>query len=60
VGDAHGRVGGVDALAARPAGAVDINADVLVGDVDVVGLLDDRGDVDVGKRRLPPGLVVER
>src|SRR5450631_1107881 len=29
VGDAHGGVGGVDALAARTAGAVDVDADVL-------------------------------
>ena len=35
VGDAHGGVGGVDALPAGAAGAVDVDAEVLLLDVDV-------------------------
>ena len=53
-------VGGVDRLAARAAGAVDVDADVLVGDVDLVGLLEHRHHLDRGERRLPAALVVER
>ena len=60
VRDPNGGVRCVDTLPARPAGPVDIDADVLVRDVYVVGLLDYWGDVDVGERRLPPRLVVER
>src|SRR6059058_189679 len=44
----------------RPGRAVDVDADLLVGDLDVISLLDDRRDVDVGEGRLPPRLVVER
>jgi hypothetical protein len=55
VGDAHRRVGGVDALPARTRGAVDVDADVLVGDVDlVVELRQDRHDVDQRERGLAP------
>ena len=43
-----------------PAGAVDVDADVLVGDVDLVGLLEHRHDLDGGERGLPAALVVER
>ena len=60
VGDPYRGVGGVDALAAGAGRAVDVDPDVVVGDVDVVGLLDDRRDVDAGERGLPPRLVVER
>jgi hypothetical protein len=60
VGDAHGRVGRVDALPAGSARAEDVDADVLLVDLHGVGGVDDRGHVDHGERRLPPGLVVER
>ena len=60
VGQADRRVGGVDALAARAAGAVDVDADLVVGDLDLVGLLDDGHHLDGGERRLPAALVVER
>ena len=38
VGDTDGRVGGVDALAAVAGGAVDVDTDLVVGDIDVDGL----------------------
>ena len=47
-------------LAAGPAGAVDVDADLLLGDVDLVGLLEHRDHLDGGERRLPAALVVER
>src|SRR4051794_434245 len=53
-------VGGVHALAAGPRGAVDVDAQVLLVDVDVVAGLHDRGHLDAGERRLPAPLVVER
>ena len=60
VGDAHGRVGRVDALTAGAARAEDVDADVLLVDLDRVGGVDDGRHVDHRERRLPAGLVVER
>ncbi len=58
VRQAHGRVGGVDALAAGPGGAVDVDADLVVGDVDLVGLLEGGDDLDGGEAGLAAALVV--
>src|SRR3954449_10949015 len=55
-----GGVGGVDALPTGPRGAEDVHADLVLGDVHVVGLLDDRQHLDPGEGGLPPALVVER
>src|SRR5690606_22245981 len=60
VGDADRRVGGVHALAAGTGGAVDVDAELLLVDLDVVGLLDDRNDVHPGEGGLATALVVER
>ena len=60
VGEAHGGVGGVDALTAGAGRAIDVDAELVLGDLDVVGLLDDRHDLDAGEGRLPAALVVER
>ncbi len=43
-----------------PDGAEDVDPDVVLGDVDVVGLLDHRQHLDAGERRLAAALVVER
>ena len=51
-------VGGVHALAAGPAGPVHVDPDLVLGDVDVVGLLDHRHHVHAGERGLPAALVV--
>ena len=59
MGDAHGGVGGVDALPAGARGAEDVDADVGLGDVDVVGGLDERDDLDGGEGGLAAALVVE-
>ena len=53
-------VGRVDRLPARAARAVDVDADVLVGDLDLVGLLEERHDLDRGEAGLAAALVVER
>ena len=60
VGQAHRGVGGVHALTAGARRPVDVDAQVLLVDVDVVGGLDDGCDLDAGERRLPAALVVER
>ena len=49
VGDAHRAVGGVHRLAARPAGAVDVDAQILLGDIDI-HLLDLGKDRHRGRR----------
>src|SRR5437879_973148 len=49
VGEAYGGVGRVDALPAGTARPVDVDANLVLGYLDVVGLLDDRCDVDVGE-----------
>ena len=54
------RVRGVHALATGARGAEHVDPDVGLRDLDVVGLLDDRQDLDTGERGLPPALVVER
>ena len=59
MGDPHRRVGGVDALAAGAGRAVDVDAEVVLGDLDVVGLLDDGQHLDAGEAGLPAALVVE-
>ena len=59
VRQAYGGVGGVDRLAAGAAGAVDVDADLLVGDLDLVGLLEHRHDLDRGEAGLAAALVVE-
>src|SRR6202042_3338635 len=58
VGDPDGGVGGVDALAARPAGPEDVDAQLILGDLDVIGLLHHRDNVHAGERGLPAALVV--
>ena len=60
VGDAHGRVGLVDVLAAGARGAVGVDLQVVVVDLDVARLLDDRRDLDARERRLAPVGGVER
>src|SRR5664280_2371801 len=55
----HG-VGGVHRLAARPGRPEDVDADVLLGDVDVVGLFGHGKHLDTGERGLAAALVVER
>src|SRR5699024_9436311 len=60
VRQAHRRVGGVHRLAAGAGGTVDVDADVVVRDVDVVGGLHDRQDLHLGEGRLAAALVVER
>src|SRR6478752_1391257 len=60
VREAYGGVGRVDRLPTGTAGAVDVDADLLVGDVDLVGLLQHRHDLDRRERRLAAALVVER
>src|SRR5690606_30706071 len=58
VRQAHGRVGGVDALPAGTGGAVDVDADLVVGDVDLVGLLEGGDHFDGGEAGLAAPLVV--
>ena len=60
VGDAHGRVGLVDVLAAGARGAVGVDLQVVVVDLDVADVLDDRRDLDAGERRLAAVGGVER
>ena len=60
VRDADGRVGHVDVLAAGAARAVGVDAEVLVGDLDLDVVVDLGRDVDRGKRRVPALRRVER
>ena len=60
VRDAHGGVGLVDVLAARAGRAVGVDLQVVVLDLDVAGLLDDRRDLDARERRLAAVGGVER
>ncbi|GAA3012486.1 hypothetical protein GCM10020229_24840 [Kitasatospora albolonga] len=53
MGDPDRGVGGVDALAAGAGGAVDVDAQLALVDVDVVGGLDDREHLDAGEGGLP-------
>src|SRR5690606_31821508 len=57
--DPHGRVGGVHGLAAGPAGAVDVDPDVLRIDLDVDVVVDLRHDLHRGEGRVAPALGVE-
>ena len=43
-----------------PHGAEDVDLDVVLGDLDLVGLLDERDDLDGGEAGLAAALVVER
>src|SRR5437660_669534 len=58
VGDANGGVGGVDPLTAGAAGAEHVAPELVVIDVDVVGLLHHRHHVYPGERGLAGALVV--
>ena len=60
VGDANGRVGLVDVLAAGAGGAVGVDAQVLVVDLDLNRLVDQRRHVDLRERRVTTLLRVER
>ena len=60
VGEAHRRVGLVHLLAAGPRGAVGVDADVGLLDVDDDVVVDLRGDVHGGEAGLAPGVLVER
>ena len=60
VRDPHGRVGLVDVLAAGARGAVGVDLEVVVVDLDVAGLLDDGRDLDARERRLAAVGGVER
>ena len=59
VGQAHRGVGGVDRLAAGTAGAEDVGADLVLVDLDLVGLLEHRHHLDGGEGGLAAALVVE-
>src|SRR5690606_35440087 len=59
VRDAHRGVGGVHALPAGAGRTVDVDAQIGLVDVDVVGLLDDRQHLDPGEGGLAAALVVE-
>jgi hypothetical protein len=60
VGDAHRRVGLVDVLAAGARRAVGVDLQVVVVDLDVAVLLDDRRDLDAREARLAAVRGVER
>ena len=60
VGDAHGGVRGVHALAAGAGRAVGVDADVGIRHVDVIGGLDQRHHFHGGEAGLAAALVVER
>ena len=57
---AHGGVGGVDVLSALAAGAVGVDAQVFLLDVDLDGLIDFRGHVDGCERSVTSLGGVER
>ena len=59
VRDAHGGLGLVDVLAAGAARAHDVDAQVLLVDLDLDGLVDVRVDEDAGERGVPARLRVE-
>jgi len=59
VGDANCRIGRVDGLAAGTRTAEDIDPDVGLRHVDMVGLLHDRKHLDTGEAGLSASLVVE-
>src|SRR5512132_237357 len=62
MGDPHGRVGRVDPLSARAAGAIHVDAKVLLVDLELLGLrLVQRGDhVERREGRVAPLLCIER
>src|SRR5205085_5985755 len=60
VGDADRAVGLVDVLPAGAGGAVGVDAQVLVVDLDLDLLVDDRVDPDGGKAGVPPRVRIER
>jgi hypothetical protein len=60
VGDAHGRIGRIDVLAAGTGCAVGINAKVLVLDNDLNLIVNLRIDKNRGKRRVTALVRVER
>src|SRR5205807_1302234 len=59
VGDADRAVGLVDVLPAGSGGAIGVDAQILVLDLDFDLLVDDRIDPDRGKARMPPRVRVE-
>src|SRR5450631_3939473 len=60
VRDADGGFGLVDVLAAGAARAHDVDAQILVVDLDLDGLVDVRVDEDAGERGVPPRLAIVR
>src|SRR5205085_4658455 len=60
VGDADRAVGLVDVLPASAGGAIGVDAQVLVVDLDLDLLVDDRVDPDGGKAGVPPRVRIER
>src|SRR5882762_5671920 len=60
VGDAHGRIRGVDMLAAGARRAISIDAQILVVDFDFDVLVDFRIDEERGKGRVTPSCLIER
>ncbi len=59
VGDAHGRVRRVHRLPAGARRPVDVDTQIVLIDVDMVGRLDERDHLDSGERSLTAPLVVE-
>jgi len=59
MGDAHGRIGGVDVLAARTRGTVGVDAHVGFADVDLDRIVDDRIDPDARERGVAPRVGIE-
>ena len=51
--DAHGRVGLVDVLAARPRSAIGVDLQVVLVDLDLAGVLHDGCHLDAREARLP-------
>ena len=60
VRDAHRRVGLVDVLAARAGRAIGVDLQVVLVDLDLARVLDDRRDLDAGEGRLAAVGGVER
>ena len=59
MGDAHRAFGLVDVLAAGAGRAIDVDAHLLVGNVDLDGLVDHRIDRHGGKAGVPPRIGIE-
>src|SRR6201999_2677348 len=60
VRDAHRGVGLVDVLPTGARSAVGVDLQVVVGDLDLAGLGDNRGDLGAGEARLPAMRGVKR